>query len=95
MRFEPCGHGNRKPVLLSRNVRLVEQKLVGADQNHLKVAFREGRFAGMASRSARERAQTATNVDIVYSLQTGLRGFAELQVLDIVPAAEGRPLEVD
>lgn len=95
MRFEPCGHGNRKPVLLSRNVRLVEQKLVGADQNHLKVAFKDGpvRWDGIAFRQG--AAQTATNVDVVYSLQTGLRGMVELQVLDIAPSAEQRPLELD
>ncbi len=94
MRFEPCGHGNRKPVLLSRNVRLVEQKLVGSDQSHLKVAFKEGpvRWDGIAFRQG--QAQTAGEVDIVYSLQTGLRGMAELQVHDIVPSAQQRPLDV-
>ena len=41
-RFEPCGEGNRRPVLLSRNVKLVDSRRVGADESHLKLKVRDG-----------------------------------------------------
>lgn len=95
MRFEPCGQGNRKPVLLSRNVRLIEKRAVGANQDHLKLSFKQGpvRWDGIAFRQA--GAETADEVDIVYSLQEGFRGAVEFQVLDITPSGTNRPLEID
>ncbi len=95
MRFEPCGQGNRKPVLLSRNVRLLEKRAVGANADHLKLSFKQGpvRWDGIAFRQA--HAETADEVDIVYSLQEGFRGAVEFQVLDIAPSGTNRPLEID
>lgn len=95
MRFEPCGQGNRKPVLLSRNVRLLERKVVGANQDHLKLSFKQGpvRWDGIAFRQG--AAETASEVDVVYSLQEGMRGNVEFQVHDIAPSGANRPLEID
>jgi hypothetical protein len=48
------------------------------------IAFRQG------------AAETADEVDIVYSLKQDWRGqHAELEVLDIVPAAYGYPIEAE
>lgn len=93
LRFEPCGQGNRRPVLLSRNVRLVDHRTVGADQSHLRLTVKDGPFTwqGIAFRQA--DAELADEVDIVYSLNSQFGGErVELEVLDIAPAGT-RPLE--
>lgn len=94
MRFEPCGQGNRKPVLLTRGVQLKDAKTVGATGDHLKVAVKDGpvTWRGIAFRQA--EAELDGEVDIVFSLQRDWRGDGvELEILDIAPAYEARPLE--
>lgn len=94
MRFEPCGQGNRKPVLLTRGVQLKDAKTVGAGQDHLKVVVKDGpiTWRGIAFRQA--EAELDGQVDIVFSLQRDWRGDGvELEILDIAPSFEGRPLE--
>ena len=95
MRFEPCGQGNRKPVLLSRGVKLVNSRPVGADKSHLKLTVKDGlgTWSGIAFRQA--ESELAPEVDIVYSLQRDWRGeTVELEVLDIAPSGSRRGLEM-
>ncbi len=95
MRFEPCGEGNRRPVLLSRNVEVRNSRLVGGDQKHLKLVLRDGPAAWQAIAFNQAEAELADRVDIVYSLQAGWRrDTVELEVLDIAPSAAERPLEI-
>ena len=94
MRFEPCGQGNRKPVLLARGVQLKDAKPVGSAQDHLRLMVKDGpiTWRGIAFRQA--EAELDGQVDIVFSLQRDWRGDGvELEVLDIAPAFEQRPLE--
>ena len=93
--FEPCGHGNRRPVLLSRNVELRDSRRVGADGSHLKLKVREGAstWPGIAFRMG--EAELAGELDIVYSLSREWKGDRmELEVLDFAPSAERRGLVV-
>ena len=95
MRFEPCGQGNRKPVLMSRGVKLVNSRAVGSDKSHLKLTLRDGlgTWGGIAFRQA--DSELAPELDIVYSLQRDWRGEAvELEVLDFAPSADRRGLEM-
>ena len=95
MRFEPCGHGNRKPVLLSRGVKLLNSRPVGADRSHLKLTVKDGlgTWSGIAFRQA--ESELAPEVDIVYSLQRDWRGeTVELEVLDVAPTGSRRGLEM-
>ena len=39
--FEPTGEGNRKPLLYGQGLRVQEKRLVGKNQNHLKLKLRE------------------------------------------------------
>ncbi len=95
MRFEPCGQGNPRPVLLSRNVRLVTAKPVGATGDHLRLTVRQDGVTWGAIAFRQGDAEVADEVDIVYSLKQDWRGLrAELEVLDIVPSAHAHPLEV-
>lgn len=94
MRFEPTGQGNRKPILLSRGVRLLQAKPVGADGSHLRLTVRHGQITwrGIAFRQA--AADLDAELDIVYSLQPDFTGQGvELEVLDLAPTATNRPLE--
>ena len=93
--FEPCGHGNRRPVLLSRNVELRDARRVGADGSHLKLKVRDGAstWPGIAFRKG--DLEPAAELDIVYSLSREWRGERmELEVLDFAPSAERRGLDV-
>ncbi len=93
--FEPCGHGNRRPVLLSRNVELRDARRVGADGSHLKLKVRDGAstWPGIAFRKG--DLEPADELDIVYSLSREWRGERmELEVLDFAPSAERRGLDV-
>ncbi|MGI8925345.1 MAG: single-stranded-DNA-specific exonuclease RecJ [Tepidiformaceae bacterium] len=94
MRFEPCGHGNRKPVLLSRGVRLLNARTVGADQSHLKVTVKDGIATWPAIAFRQAEAELAGEVDIVYSLSREWRSErVELEVLDIAPTSQRRGLD--
>tara|TARA_Y100000590_G_scaffold243361_1_gene273598 strand:+ start:482 stop:1120 length:639 start_codon:yes stop_codon:yes gene_type:complete len=93
--FEPCGHGNRRPVLLSRNVELRDARRVGADKSHLKLKVREGAstWPGIAFRMG--DMEPAQEIDIVYSISREWRGERmELEILDFAPSSERRPLVV-
>ncbi len=94
MRFEPCGQGNRKPVLLSRGVRLVGSKIVGSDRSHLRLNLRDGLGVWPAIAFRQAESVLADEVDVVYSLKRDWKGErVELEVLDIAPSAEQRALE--
>lgn len=95
MRFEPCGQGNRKPVLLSRNVQLLSSRQVGADGSHLKVTVRDGLATWPAIAFRQGDADLADEVDIIYSLKRDWKDErVELEILDIAPSADRRPLEL-
>jgi single-stranded-DNA-specific exonuclease len=95
MRFEPCGQGNRRPVLLSRGVRLTNARLVGADKDHVSMVVREGPLTWPAIAFRQGGAEIPETADVVYSLS---REFGservKLEVLDFAPTAERRPLEL-
>jgi len=94
MRFEPCGQGNRRPVLLSRGMQLVNARPVGADQSHLKLTLKDGLTTWPAIAFRQADAPLADRVDIVYSLAREWRSERiELEILDVAPTAEGRVLE--
>lgn len=92
-RFEPCGEGNQRPVLLSRRVELRDWKRIGADESHLRVRVKDGpvTWPGIAFRQG--DAELAPEVDIVYTLGRDLNGGVELEILDLAPSDEGHPVE--
>ena len=95
MRFEPCGHGNRRPVLMSRNVQLSEAKQVGRDQTHLKVKLKQGAVTWPGIAFRRGDMLLSGNVDVVYTLSREWKSDrVELELLDIAPSGEAHPLEM-
>jgi len=94
MRFEPCGQGNRRPVLLSRGMHVLNARPVGSDQSHLKLTLKDGLTTWPAIAFRQADAKLADRVDVVYSLTREWRSERiELEVLDFAPTAEGRVLE--
>lgn len=95
MRFEPCGQGNPRPVMLSRGVELRDSRTVGADGSHLKLLLRDGPAVWNAIAFRQGDAELSDRIDIVYSLREGWRGGAELEVLDLAPSEAQHPLEIE
>jgi single-stranded-DNA-specific exonuclease len=96
MKFEPCGFGNRKPVLLSRNVRVTDARAVGADQTHLRLTLKDGIVTWPGIAFSKADLELDETVDVVYSLQTDWTGQrVELEVIDVAPSYEGRVLETE
>ena len=95
MRFEPCGHGNEKPVLLSRNVRVTDARAVGSDRSHLKLTLKDGPVTWPGIAFSKADLELSETVDVVYSLQSDWTGNrVELEIIDIAPSYGGRPLEM-
>ena len=94
MRFEPCGNGNPRPVLLSRGVRVTRSKVVGSEQEHVHMTVKDGPLTWPAIAFRQAATEMADEVDIVYSLtrEWGSEQL-KLEILDFAPAAERRPLE--
>ncbi|MFC1919819.1 single-stranded-DNA-specific exonuclease RecJ [Chloroflexota bacterium] len=90
--LEPFGKGNPPPKFLSRNLKVLEARLVGNGGQHLKLKLRGNRVSwpaigfGLGSR-ARE---VSTLVDIVYIIKTDGRNpdeTVELEILDFQPSS--------
>ena len=94
MRFEPCGQGNPKPVLLSRNVKVMRTKTVGAGGEHLTMTLKDGPLTWPAIAFRQGENDVANEVDIVYSFSRDWGGDQlKLEVHDFAPSGVGRPLE--
>lgn len=94
-RFEPCGEGNPRPVLLSRGVKVREWRPVGSTGDHLKLRLRQGAATWPAIAFRQGHTLECSEMDIVYSLSLDWRGTGvELEILDFAPSGEGQPLEM-
>lgn len=87
--LEPCGSGNPRPRLLLRDVKVYGIRQVGADDDHLRCKITVGRFTfdAMAFRRGDhvEAMTVEGRVDAVVTVDTGLRGFVELELHDFGP----------
>lgn len=87
--LEPFGHGNPRPVFLTKKVRLLDKKLVG-NNNHLKIWFTKDnlRREAIAFRKGylNEMLKVGQDLDVVYRLGEneygGMRSI-QLEVVDI------------
>ncbi|MGQ9889662.1 MAG: single-stranded-DNA-specific exonuclease RecJ [Aggregatilineales bacterium] len=93
--LEPTGHGNEKPVLISRAVRLLDKRTVGADGTHLKLRLArlsQPPLDAIGFRLGEQAEALPDVVDIAYQLDmnewNGCRSL-QLVVQDIKPAGAG------
>lgn len=94
MRFEPCGQGNPRPVLLSRGVRVKTSKTVGAGQEHLHLVVRDGPLTWPAIAFRQAESELQDEIDIVYSLtrEWGSEQL-KLEILDFAPSELRKQVE--
>jgi len=69
--LEPFGIGNPVPVFLSRKVEVVEQKLVGSQNDHIKLKLRQDGIIWdtMGFRMGNYLGELARHIDVVYSVE--------------------------
>ena len=88
-RVGPHGPGNVTPTFLARGVRILESKLLGADQAHLQFKLKEGpaTWRAIAFRSAERAVPDGQLADLAYTFRRdSLRGTLQLEVLDLRPS---------
>lgn len=85
--LEPFGMGNPTPVFLSRKAEVVEQKLVGSQNDHIKLKLRQDGIVWdtMGFRMGNYLGELARHIDIVYSVEVDNfngKGQLRLNLLD-------------
>jgi single-stranded-DNA-specific exonuclease len=86
----PFGQGNRAPVFLSRNVKLLESRAVGANEDHLKLKLQDGRATWDAIAFNLARQELSSHIDVVYNLDQddwNGRQRLRLNIVDFLPSA--------
>lgn len=87
----PFGCANPLPTFLSRGVKVMEYRSVGAGGEHLRLKLREGNVTwdGVAFRMGHLIDEGTPHLDIVYNLEVDRWRGAEmlqLNILDFAPA---------
>lgn len=89
--LEPTGYGNPGAVFVSRNVRVVNHRAVGADAKHLKLTVSDGKvtFDAIAFRLGDWAGKLPERIDLMYTLETNEyngRTTLQLNVKDLKPS---------
>jgi len=89
--LEPTGYGNPGAVFVSRRVRVVNHRAVGADAKHLKLTVSDGKvtFDAIAFRLGDWAGKLPERIDLMYTLETNEyngRTTLQLNVKDIKPS---------
>jgi single-stranded-DNA-specific exonuclease len=89
--LEPCGCENRRPIFVSRDVRVRHHRAVGREGKHLKLSLSDGvaSWDGIAFRQGQWARRLPAVIDVAYRLELNeWRGESRLQlnVQDIRPA---------
>jgi single-stranded-DNA-specific exonuclease len=89
--LEPTGYGNPGAVFVSRNVRVVNHRAVGADAKHLKLTVSDGKvtFDAIAFRLGDWAGKLPERIDLMYTLEINEfngRTTLQLNVKDLKPA---------
>ena len=82
--LEPTGQANRKPIFMSRNLQVLNHRVVGKDGTHMQIELSDGMhgFKGIAFRQASWAQMMPRKVDAVYELSINeWRGRRTLQLM--------------
>jgi len=88
-RLGPFGEGNPEPTFLARDVTVVETRVVGNGERHVRMKLRDGPFTwtGIAFDMPDAAVAPGTRVDVVYTLDAGRPdGIMEICVQDLRPS---------
>jgi len=91
-KLAPFGCDNPYPTFISRGIRVIKHRGVGADGKHLKLKLKDGdtTWDGIAFRLGNLSDEITPQLDIVYNLavdQWGGGDMLQLHILDFAPAA--------
>jgi single-stranded-DNA-specific exonuclease len=89
-RLAPFGQANHTPTFLSKNVKLLESRKVGATGDHLKLKLRDGTVTWDAIAFNMGNQRLSTYLDIVYNLEKenwNGREFLRLNIVDFLPSS--------
>jgi single-stranded-DNA-specific exonuclease len=88
MKLGPFGVGNPVPAFLSRGVTVVESRVVGNVERHLKLKLRDGAvtWPAMAFEMGDHLVEPGERVDVVYSLDPRADGTLEIRIEDMRPS---------
>ena len=89
-RLAPFGQANRLPTFLSKNVKLLESRKVGANGDHLKLKLRDGTVTWDAIAFNMGNRRLSTYLDMVYNLEKenwNGREFLRLNIVDFLPSS--------
>jgi single-stranded-DNA-specific exonuclease len=92
--LEPCGVGNLRPVLLSRNVQVSARRTVGRETKHLKLDLRDRKgvtWDAIAFRKGELAARVPARIDIAYMLDANEWNFRRRLQLVIQDLREASP----
>jgi len=93
-KFEPMGEGNRRPVFMARDLKVVNCDLVGQNQNHLRCLLRDAagkslRFIGFNFGKRAEEFGIGSSIDAAFEVDVNeWNGRRDIQckLVDVRPA---------
>ncbi len=89
--LQPTGYGNQEAVFVTRNVRVINRRTVGAEGKHLKLSVTDGRvtFDAIGFRLGHLQSDLPLNVDLLYTFESNEyngRTTLQLNLKDVKPA---------
>jgi single-stranded-DNA-specific exonuclease len=90
-RLQPTGAENPEAAFVSRGLRTVRWRTVGADRKHLKITLTDGKvvFDGIAFRQGHWAEAMPDRIDVLYNFERNFyngRESLQLNIRDIHPA---------
>jgi single-stranded-DNA-specific exonuclease len=89
-RLAPFGEANAVPTFLSRDLEVIEARIIGSDGTHLRLSLRDGRvtWPAIAFGFGESGIEIGQRLDVVYTFASdrGTEGGLELRVQDLAPA---------
>jgi single-stranded-DNA-specific exonuclease len=89
--LQPTGYGNPEAVFVTRNVKVLNSRAVGADGKHLKLTVTDGKvsFDAIGFRLGDLRPELPDRVDLIYTFETNEfngRTTLQLNLKDVRPS---------
>jgi len=88
--LQPTGYGNPEAVFISRDVRIINSRTVGAESKHLKLVITDGQitFDAIGFRLGHLRSELPSRVDVLYTFEVNEfngRTSMQLNLKDVKP----------
>jgi single-stranded-DNA-specific exonuclease len=83
--LEPTGEANPPPLFVSRDMEVLDHRLIGREESHLKITLSDGRavWDAIAFRQAHRAGDLAGHIDVVYHLEVNEWGGQQRLQLNV------------